>query len=190
MTLIHYSRNGSGAPPLFFVHAFGCDRSDWDDQIAHFSPLHDCVAVDLGGHGSTPAGPKHKRVETHGRDVADLITTLNLSPSIIIGNSLGCRVVLEVASRVPYRTRALILVDGSRLGERGKASNAALGKGTSAAGYPSAAKLMFAQMFGPDFDAARIATLAGSLRLGARRVRTLVDEIGWVTWLTTRRTVQ
>ena len=120
MTLIHYTRKGSGAPPLVFVHAFGCDRSDWDDQIAHFSPLHDCVAVDLGGHGSTPAGPMHKRVETHGRDVADLITTLNLSPSIIIGNSLGCRVALEVASRVPDRTRALILVDGSRLGRRGE----------------------------------------------------------------------
>ena len=179
MTVIHYSRRGSGASPLVFVHAFGCDRSDWDEQIANFSPRHDCVAVDLGGHGSTPAGPEDKRVETHGRDVSDLITTLNLPPSFIIGNSLGCRVALEVATRVPDRTKALILVDGSRLGERGMASNAELVKGTSAAGYPSAAKLMFAQMFGPDFDKARIAAMtARAMRVEPELGAALLADVG------------
>ncbi len=179
MTLIHYTRKGSGAPPLVFVHAFGCDRSDWNDQIAHFSPRHDCVAVDLGGHGTTPASLEHRRVETHGRDVADLLTRLNLPPSVIIGNSLGCRVALEVAARVPERTKALILVDGSRLGERGKASNAALGKGTLAAGYQAAAKHMFAQMFGPDFDKTRVeAMTARAMQVEPEFGAALLADVG------------
>jgi pimeloyl-ACP methyl ester carboxylesterase len=142
MTPIHYARKGIGAPPLVFVHAFGCDRTDWEAQIAHFSPTHDCVAVDLGGHGMTRARPDHRRVETHGRDVSELITSLNLTPSVIIGNSLGCRVALEVATRVPERTKALILVDSSRLGMRGQPNNAALGNGASAVGYQVAVRRM------------------------------------------------
>jgi pimeloyl-ACP methyl ester carboxylesterase len=179
MTLIHYTRTGTGAPPLVFVHAFGCDRTDWEAQIAHFSLRHDCVAVDLGGHGMTSARPDHRRIETHGRDVSDLITFLNLPPSVIIGNSLGCRVALEVAARVPKRTKALILVDGSRLGKRGQANNAALGNGASAAGYQAAARRMFAQMFGPDFDKARIeAMIARAMQVEPEFGTALLADIG------------
>lgn len=179
MTLINYSRNGSGAPPLVFVHAFGCDRTDWDNQVAAFAPRHDCVAVALGGHGGTPARTEHSQVESHGADVAELITHLNLTRSVVIGNSLGCRVALEVAARVPERTKALILIDGSRLGERGKASNAALGNGTSAAGYKVAAKQMFAQMFGPDFDKARIAAMtARAMQVEPELGAALLADVG------------
>lgn len=179
MTPIHYARKGHGAPPLVFVHAFGCDRTDWAGQVAHFSPIHDCVAVDLGGHGMTPARPDHRRVETHGRDVSDLIASLNLAPSVIIGNSLGCRVALEVATRLPERTKALILIDGSRLGKRGQANNAALGNGASAAGYQVAAKQMFAQMFGPNFDRSRIeAMTARAMQVEPEFGAALLTDIG------------
>ncbi len=179
MTPIHYARKGNGAPPLVFVHAFGCDRTDWAGQIAHFSPQHDCVAVDLGGHGMTPASTEHRRVETHGCDLADLLTSLKLPPSVIIGNSLGCRVALEVAARVPERTKALILVDGSRLGKRGQANNAALGNGASAAGYQAAAKRMFSEMFGPGFDKSRIeAITARAMQVEPEFGAALLADIG------------
>ena len=73
MALIEHTRTAGGTPPFVFVHGFGCARSDWDAQVAHLKPRHETVAVDLGGHGTTPGTMEHARIETHGRDVADLL---------------------------------------------------------------------------------------------------------------------
>lgn len=147
--MIDSTHQGRGSPPLVFVHAFGCARSDWDEQRRFFSHRHELVAVDLGGHGTTPARPEHRWVETHGADVATLVSELNLAPAVIVGNSLGCRVALEVAARAAAHTRALILVDGSRLGDAQSTANAILGNGVAASEYADFVVPMFAKMFSP-----------------------------------------
>lgn len=152
MFLIEHTRQGTGTPPIVFVHGFGCARSDWDPQVAHFSTRHETIAVDLGGHGDTPARPEHARIETHGADVATLLETLKLSPSVLVGHSMGCRVVMEAANRVPERVKALVLVDGSRLGEAGSRSWQGRAKALAYMGYEAAVRAAFGQMFGPDFD--------------------------------------
>src|SRR5579859_4855932 len=53
MALIHYVVTGSGRPPIVFVHGFACAHSDWDAQVAHLSPNHQTIAVDLRGHGAS-----------------------------------------------------------------------------------------------------------------------------------------
>lgn len=155
MALIEHTSTGTAAPPFVFVHGFGCARSDWDAQVAHLSASHQCVAVDLGGHGTSPGGPEHARIETHGADVANLMNALSLAPAILVGHSMGCRVVMEAAARAPDRTKALILVDGSRLGEAGSRSYEGRAKALDAMGYVNAAKAAFGQMFGPDYDPAK-----------------------------------
>ena len=104
MANIEHTRTAGGTPPFVFVHGFGCARSDWDAQVAHVTPRHEAVAVDLGGHGTTPGTMDHARIETHGRDVAVLLEALKLAPAILVGHSMGCRVVMEAALR---RRRAL-----------------------------------------------------------------------------------
>ncbi len=155
MPLIQYTRKGSGKPPFVFVHGFGCARSDWDDTVAHLAPRHDTIAVDLGGHGASPGGPEHTRIETHGQDVADLLVALDLPPAILVGHSMGCRIVMEAADRAPGHVKALILVDGSRLGESGSRSHEGRAKAIADAGYANAARAAFGQMFGPDYDKAK-----------------------------------
>lgn len=159
MTSLHHIRAGRGDPPLVFIHAFGCDHTDWDAQIAQFSRRHEVVAVDLGGHGGTPARPEHARVETHADDVVNLLVALDLGPAVVIGNSLGCRIAMEVAARAPDQTRAVVLVDGSRLSPVGSGIHGALGGGASAERYREAMAQMFAQMFSPGFDPARKAAM-------------------------------
>lgn len=155
MALIQYTRTGSGSPPLVFVHGFGCARSDWDALVAHFKGTHDTVAVDLGAHGSSSGTEAHRRIETHGADMADLLKSLQLPPAVIFGHSMGCRVAMEAALRAPEHAKAVVLVDGSRLGEAGSTSYLARAKALEDAGYAPFIRAAFEQMFAPGFDKAR-----------------------------------
>ncbi len=159
MSVIHHTRSGTGEPALIFIHAFGCARSDWDAQVAEFSERYETVAVDLGGHGTTPARPEHIRVETHAQDVVELMSELNLESCVVVGNSLGCRIALEVAFRAQARTCAVVLVDGSRLGTAGTTGHAALGNGVDAANYRDFVVGMFAKMFSPACDQQLVADM-------------------------------
>jgi len=155
MPLIDHTRAGRGTPPLVFVHGFGCARSDWDEQVAYFGTRHETVAVDLGGHGTTPGTPAHRRIETHGADVAELLKSLKLAPAVIFGHSMGCRVAMEAALRAPEHVKAVVLVDGSRLGEKGSTTHLARGEGLQKHGYAAFVRGAFEQMFSRSYDKAK-----------------------------------
>lgn len=155
MALIQYTRTGSGRPPLVFVHGFGCARSDWDAMVAHFRDRHETVAVDLGAHGTSPGTVDHRRIETHGADVAALLAELDLPPAVIFGHSMGCRVAMDATLRVPERVKAVVLVDGSKLGDKGSTSYLNRAKALEDAGYQPFIRAAFEAMFSPGFDKAR-----------------------------------
>ena len=114
MTLIHHVVTGQGGPPILFVHGFGCALADWDAQVAHFSPRHQTITVDLRGHGQTPGTAAECSVERYGADVAEVMRALRLPPAVLVGHSMGCRVVTEAALQAPEHTEALVQVDGSQ----------------------------------------------------------------------------
>ncbi|MGD0430822.1 MAG: alpha/beta hydrolase [Acetobacteraceae bacterium] len=114
MSLIHYVVTGTGRPPIVFVHGFGCAHSDWDAQVAHLSPRHQTIAVDLRGHGKSPGTAAECSVERYGADVAEVMRALALSPAVLVGHSMGCRIVVEAALQAPALTAGIILVDGSQ----------------------------------------------------------------------------
>jgi pimeloyl-ACP methyl ester carboxylesterase len=97
MPLIHHVITGQGRLPNVFVHGFGCAHSDWDAQVAHLSPRHQTVAVDLRGHGASPGTPDECSIDQHGADVAEIMRALALPPAVLVGHSMGCRVVVEAA---------------------------------------------------------------------------------------------
>ncbi len=155
MATLEHTRTGQGRPALVFVHGFGCARSDWDEQVRYFSPRHETIALDLGGHGTSPGGPEHVRIETHGADVAALLQSLDLKGAVLIGHSMGCRVIADAASRVPDRVAALILVDGSRLGAAGSTAHLETLKAIETTGYVGFVEPLFAQMFSAGYDPAK-----------------------------------
>lgn len=113
---MHFVRSGRGAPALVFVHGFACSHQDWQAQLEFFSGTNEAVACDLRGHGATPGRPHECSIEHYGGDVAALIGNLGLSRLVLIGHSMGCRVVLEAARLDPDRVAGIVLVDGSRQG--------------------------------------------------------------------------
>lgn len=158
MPLIHHVATGTGAPPIVFIHGFGCAHSDWDRQVSHFSPAHQTVAVDLRGHGASPGAPADCSIERYGADVAEVMRALSLPPAILVGHSMGCRVVVEAALQAPEHTAGLVLLDGSQFA-------AAMGPALRTTfaqpdGYRTLVQGMFRDMATPKSDPAVVAAIA------------------------------
>jgi pimeloyl-ACP methyl ester carboxylesterase len=114
---IHYTRSGAGDPPLLLVHGFTCAHDDWRLQVARFERECTVVALDLRCHGASGGRAQDCTIETYGADVIALARHLALAPAVLIGHSMGCRVVLEACRQAPSQVAGLVLIDGSWLGE-------------------------------------------------------------------------
>ena len=141
------TRAGSGGTPIVFVHGFACDREDWRAQVEHFSVARQVIACDLPGHGASPGKPSDCNIERYGEAVAALLEPL-AAPALLVGHSMGCRVVLEAQRRAPARVAALALIDGSRMGSGDPEQAAgAMRAAIDFTGFVAFAELFFAQMF-------------------------------------------
>ncbi len=114
MALIHYEMTGTSGTPVVFVHGFACGHSDWAAQVAALSARYRVVTVDLRGHGLSPGPAEVCGVERYGADVADVPRALDLRGAVLVGHSMGCRVVVEAALQAPDYVAAVVLVDGSQ----------------------------------------------------------------------------
>jgi pimeloyl-ACP methyl ester carboxylesterase len=104
---------GNGPITLLFVHGFGCNLHDWDAQVAALSSQYTCIAIDLPGFGKSQA--RMPTIES----LADAVNEerKNIAGTVVlIGHSMGCRVVAEAARRFPGRLAGVVLLDGSWLG--------------------------------------------------------------------------
>jgi pimeloyl-ACP methyl ester carboxylesterase len=139
---IYYDRTGAGAPPLMFVHGFTCAHDDWGRQVEHFAPRHAVVTCDLRAHGASSGDPQDCTIDTYGRDVAAVMDVLELPPAVLVGHSMGCRVVLEAYRQASARVAGLVLIDGSLLGTDPQAAGA-LRSHIVAAGGEAFARALF-----------------------------------------------
>jgi 3-oxoadipate enol-lactonase len=108
---LFFVKKGNG-PPVVFLHGFCLDHRMWESQMIYFSEHYTCIAVDLRGFGksSVPANQSY----SHHEDLNTLLTFLGIEePVILIGLSMGARVVANFALTHPKKTRAVIFVDGA-----------------------------------------------------------------------------
>jgi pimeloyl-ACP methyl ester carboxylesterase len=108
---IHYSVQGEGEPALVFIHGWCCDAGYWKEQVPVFSKHNMVVTIDLAGHGESGMERKEYTMESFGEDVAAVVNKLELKSVILIGHSMGGRVNLAAALRIPDRVLALVGVD-------------------------------------------------------------------------------
>jgi pimeloyl-ACP methyl ester carboxylesterase len=110
-TKIAYQIYGEGNMPLVFVHGWCCDKSYWNKQIEYFKKDYMVVAIDLAGHGESGMSRGNYTIQNFAYDVSAVINDLRLNNCILLGHSLGGRVVVEAATQVPDKIRAIFLVD-------------------------------------------------------------------------------
>jgi len=105
----------AGAPYLL-VHGLASNARMWDGVVARLVALgHPALTVDLRGHGrsSKPDGPYD--VPTVALDLAGLIDRLELDRPIVVGQSWGGNVVIELAAEHPDLVGGVAGVDGGWL---------------------------------------------------------------------------
>ncbi len=147
---VWYQRAGPGAPPLVCVHGFACSHADWRPQLDHFAGTQAVIACDLRGHGATPGDPADCSIEIYGTDVAALLAALELDGAVLVGHSLGCRVVLQAALNAPERVAGVVLIDGSRIGMGDpETAGRVMREQIRATGYGAFARRLFEEMFLP-----------------------------------------
>jgi pimeloyl-ACP methyl ester carboxylesterase len=185
--MMHYEKHGSGNPCVVFVHGYTCDLSDWRPQIEALQKRRCVIACDLRGHGHTPGNPQDCSIETYGADVAELVASLGLAPAVLVGHSMGCRVVLEARRIHPARVAGLVLVDGSCTGSGDRsAAEQAMHDKIQAMGYPAFSAERFHDMF-PIPYARSDALIARSRKLPAAIGAALFPRmVGWdAQWMDT-----
>lgn len=96
---------------ILFIHGIGNTGAAWDDVIAKLPQDLRIISIDLLGFGSS-ASPKWAVYNAKTQATSVLATYLKLrivSPTIVVGHSLGSLVAIEMAKRYPLLVRSLIL---------------------------------------------------------------------------------
>lgn len=97
MTLNHV-RRGSGSP-LLLVHGLGAGWRSWSPILDELAERREVIAVDLPGFGETPPLTGEVSISSLTDSVADFIREQGLDGVCTVGQSMGGRIVLELARR-------------------------------------------------------------------------------------------
>ncbi|MDV8002747.1 alpha/beta fold hydrolase [Rhodococcus sp. IEGM 1408] len=97
MTLNHV-RRGKGSP-LLLVHGLGAGWRSWEPILNDLAASREVIAVDLPGFGESPPLDGEVSIATLADAVAGFIKELGLDGIATAGQSMGGRIVLELARR-------------------------------------------------------------------------------------------
>jgi pimeloyl-ACP methyl ester carboxylesterase len=106
-------RSGPAAAPLvLLLHGGGQTRHAWTETAGRLvGEGFEVVRYDARGHGDSDWSPdRDYRMETHARDLIDVLETL-ARPGSLVGASMGGVAGLIAAAQAPALVRSLVLVD-------------------------------------------------------------------------------
>ena len=113
-TTLTYIDQGRGAP-VVLVHGSGpTDLRTWERQIEPFAAYFRVIAYSRRCHYPNPPAGDHAdsaSTRTHARDLAALITALQLGRVHLIGFSFGADIVLRLATDRPDLVRTLVITE-------------------------------------------------------------------------------
>jgi len=119
----HYLDWGSeGKPPFVLLHGGAQTAHSWDEFAPVVRGDYHVYALDQRGHGDSdwaPDGDYSRQPQCE--DVAAFVSTLQLSPFILAGLSMGGINTITYAARYPQTVKAVIIVDvGPEIETRGR----------------------------------------------------------------------
>jgi pimeloyl-ACP methyl ester carboxylesterase len=102
---ISYVTVGESGPGVVLVHGFGASWGHWRKNILALSQQCRVFAIDLLGFGGSakplPSPDVAYTFETWGDQIADFCRQVVGTPAFLVGNSIGCIVVMQTAVSHP-----------------------------------------------------------------------------------------
>jgi pimeloyl-ACP methyl ester carboxylesterase len=104
---------GTGGLPVVFLHSGAGNTTHWAGQFAHLRPSRRALAIDLPGHGRSPAPADGNfgMAQQAAAVAAVLEDRLQLSRFALVGHSMGGAVAVALAGAHPRRVAGLFLLD-------------------------------------------------------------------------------
>jgi pimeloyl-ACP methyl ester carboxylesterase len=110
-TRVHAATLGSpDAPAVVCVHGLGCSHSYFLPIARELAAIARVVAPDLPGFGRTPGPPQALDIRGLSLALADWLRVTGLGGSLLLANSTGCQVVVDLAVHSPTLLGPVVLV--------------------------------------------------------------------------------
>ncbi len=154
------SSTARSKPVVLLLHAGVCDRRMWKTQVESLAPTYRVIAPDLPGFGDSPLEPGE--FSTSG-ELLELLDTLGIDQTAVVGASYGGLVALELAHVAPERVTSLVLLSTALQGLDSTAAVDAFGEEEErlvlAGDLDGAVELNVSTWLGPDADDAARASV-------------------------------
>jgi pimeloyl-ACP methyl ester carboxylesterase len=98
------------ATPLLFLHGLGATKVSWLPNLVPLAEKYRLIVPDLPGHGESDKPRTDYTPRYFARSMRKLLETVGVEKAVVVGNSMGGRVALELAVRSPDRVTALALL--------------------------------------------------------------------------------
>lgn len=108
-----FYRRGEGpadAPPVVHVHGFGISGRYLLPTARLLTPRGVNLVPDLPGYGRSPRPPRTLSIPELSEALLGFLDALGIERAVLVGNSMGCPVILELAHHHPERVDRLVLV--------------------------------------------------------------------------------
>ena len=103
---LYYEAEGDGVP-VVLVHGLALDARMWDDQAPAVNDIARVVRYDVRGFGRSTRDADTSY--SHADDLWRLLDHLEIDKAVLVGLSMGGRVVVEAALAAPGRVQGLVL---------------------------------------------------------------------------------
>jgi len=108
--------DGGDGAPVVLLHGLASNCRTWEAVGARLHGLgHPVVALDLRGHGRSDKPDDGYDFATMGDDVLAVVDGLGYRSSVLVGQSTGGNLVVDLAHRAPDRVAAVVGVDGGSI---------------------------------------------------------------------------
>jgi 3-oxoadipate enol-lactonase len=106
---LYFEVSGSGVP-VILVHGLALDARMWDAQVPALSDIATVIRYDCRGFGRST---RHGRdtAYSHADDLWRLADHLGIDNVVLVGLSMGGRIVIEASLAAPSRVAAMVLLD-------------------------------------------------------------------------------
>jgi 3-oxoadipate enol-lactonase len=105
---LYYEAEGDGVA-VVLVHGLALDARMWDDQVPALSDIARVIRYDARGFGRSTRDADTSY--SHADDLWRLLDHLEIDRAVLVGLSMGGRIVIEATLAAPERVWALVLLD-------------------------------------------------------------------------------